>query len=110
MTNSANKIKELRDKGYKVYVYHSRVLELEEDGNLLTATVELSSPDEVREAREQGWTLLPNAGKTLVDICDEDGNPLATGMAVCGKNDNFNKTIGRDIALGRALKELSATL
>ncbi len=36
----------------------------------------------------------------------KDGTPFATGIALCSKNDNFNKRVGRKIALKRAAKEL----
>lgn len=52
------------------------------------------------------FELSHRGGVTICDIFDEEGNCLSTGMAICSPLDNFNKKIGRDISLGRALKEL----
>ena len=40
-------------------------------------------------------------GSTFCDI-SVDGTRVATGMSVCGKEDNFNRKDGRDISFKRA--------
>src|SRR5262249_30536680 len=61
--------------------------------------------------------ISPKGGKTTVTIIDIADNPIAVGEAFCApykrepapnSNDNFNRSIGRSIALGRALKALPA--
>jgi hypothetical protein len=76
-------IKQLRQQGYKVKVLHFRHLrntnEFEARGG--SATIELTTPDKT---------------KTVI------------GKSVCSIEDNYNRKVGANIALGRALKELEA--
>lgn len=44
-------------------------------------------------------------GMTIASVW-EDGVLMAGGFARCSIMDNYSKRIGRDIALGRALKQL----
>lgn len=49
----------------------------------------------------------PRGGRTIVRIFDADKNLLAEAEARCNsKLDQYNKRLGREIALGRALKKL----
>lgn len=48
----------------------------------------------------------PRGGSTAAYIYDKDGKLLAEGFSFCSDEDNFNYKLGRDIAIGRALKEL----
>lgn len=47
-------------------------------------------------------------GITEVVLLDKEGNIASIGISRCSERDPFNKKIGRDIALGRALKYLEA--
>lgn len=60
----------------------------------------------VREGEDD--ELLPWGGRTTVEIfADEKAvEPLAVGVAECSEFDNYNRKIGRNIALGRALKQI----
>lgn len=49
--------------------------------------------------------IEPRGGKTVAKIILPDGSEI-TGEARCSDRDNYSKKIGRDIALGRALKSL----
>lgn len=51
-------------------------------------------------------SVSPKGGKTEAFIFDSKGNEVATGEAVCRPDENFDKALGRTIALGRALQEL----
>ena len=54
---------------------------------------------------EAPWAIpLPFGGATYCILEDENQDILAFGYAVCSEQDNFNKKLGRTIALGRALK------
>lgn len=69
------------DNGLSAKVYHSRI--------------------------EYRGIIQPRGGRTMVEIYSvEEEAPVAVGMARCSLKDNYNKKIGRDIATGRALKEL----
>ena len=53
--------------------------------------------------------LSPHGGTTIALLYRGDAEiPSARGFAFCNETDNFSKRIGRDIALGRALKDLAA--
>jgi len=45
---------------------------------------------------------LPIKGQTLC-IIEQDDYILCTGAAFCSVHDNFNRSVGREIALNRAL-------
>lgn len=52
----------------------------------------------------------PRGGRTIARIIDESMDAtVAEGVARCNSKDNYNKAIGRRIALGRALKALGST-
>lgn len=63
-----------------------------------------------RELREQGYAISPVGGVTVCNIVNEAGESVAGGVAKCCDRDNFNKRIGRDISLGRALKNLHSSV
>ena len=105
MLHSNTKIKELEADGFVVNVHHVRKLTNTIDGEEFYAM--LYHPEEIKAAVSDGWTLSPTNGFTVVDILDKEGNNVATAAAYCNDTDNFSRTIGRDIALGRALKEWS---
>lgn len=48
----------------------------------------------------------PHGGCTFAYVKDAEGNEVARGMAQCSVLDNFDRSLGRTIALGRALKKL----
>ena len=56
---------------------------------------------------EAGHTPAPHGGQTSCCITLADGTEV-WGVAECSQLDNYSKKIGRDIALGRALKTLEA--
>ena len=57
--------------------------------------------------RKIGMTISPRGGRTVAHLV-KNGEIVVSGVAKCGPRDNFNRRIGRDIAIGRALKELEA--
>lgn len=44
--------------------------------------------------------IAPRGGMTIVTIVNDTG--IHIGVAVCSKNDGYNKSVGRKIAYGRA--------
>jgi hypothetical protein len=59
-----------------------------------------------REYRELGLTPAVKGGLTECELLDDADTVVAHGSALCSDHDNYNRRIGRDIALGRALKRL----
>jgi len=51
-------------------------------------------------------SMLPKGGNTVVEVFGGNGQVLATGESKCRPDENYNRRIGREIALGRALKQL----
>ena len=62
--------------------------------------------------KEEGMQVSPNGGMTMCFVKvkdvpeDQDDNLRLVTFAVCSVHDNFNRKKGRDISLGRALKQL----
>jgi hypothetical protein len=63
--------------------------------------------DTARSWKEGGFVLYPKGGVTEARILRGD-EVLAEGKALCRPDENFNRKLGRNIALGRALKALKA--
>jgi len=64
-----------------------------------------------REPRRPGFAeteggVSAKGGLTVVKVFDPEDNLVITAKAVCNPQDSFNKRIGRDISLGRALKAM----
>jgi len=72
-------VRSLRQAGYKVRVLHFR--------------------------NKNNDTFLEKGGKTIVQIKTPSGQEFE-GKAVCSEKDNYNKRIGLQVALGRALLEI----
>lgn len=81
-------------EGATVKVKHFR--RVGDDPNFLT----------MYDIRESGLTPSPQGGRTEAVVKTVDGRE-ALGVAECSNLDNYNRTIGRLIATGRALKELN---
>ena len=74
-----NSVKQLRQSGNKVRVFHIR--------NMKEGIVD------------------PRGGLTKIEVTLSDGTNLI-GEALCSVKDNYNKKTGVKIALGRALKNV----
>ena len=79
-------IKQLRQQGYKVRVRHSRYFRAKYAGDQAT--------------------VHARGGSTTIDITTPDKIHTVTGESFCSLEDNFNRKVGNQIALGRALKNL----
>lgn len=93
-------VSQLRNEGYKVRVRHVR---------------KFKGPNGVgaaskREIAESGLVLadclVHNGGSTSVEITSPS-NQTVSATAECSEKDAFNRKIGLNIALGRALAQLS---
>jgi hypothetical protein len=56
---------------------------------------------------DEAGNVLPRGGQTVAAVYPEGSDtPVAIAAAWCCALDNYNKRIGRHIALGRAIKRL----
>lgn len=55
---------------------------------------------------EEKVIVDPKGGKTIARIIDSEGNLISEGYAICRPDEQFNRRLGRTIALGRALSVL----
>jgi hypothetical protein len=85
-------IRELRQRGYKVRVMHSRHKQL------------------LNSIFSERWELSPQGGSTTIELTTPDKTVTVFGKSVCSLEDNFNRKVGNSIALGRALKELEVKI
>ena len=72
-------VHELRTQGYKVKVFHNRLVD------------------------DQTGEILCRGGSTVIELTTPD-NVTYTHTAKCNEKDNYNKKRGVQIALGRILK------
>lgn len=68
--------------------------------------IELIPMSQIRADKVLRDNIVAKGGKTEVAIYTKDGNKLVECEALCSKNDNFNRSVGRAIALGRAAKKI----
>lgn len=88
--------------GKRIYVAHFRRFKTPE-GKILKG---LMSKWEALE-EDPNLVPLPTGGGTFAVIYDEWHNELSRAEATCSKKDHYNKKIGRNIAIGRAMKKLT---
>jgi hypothetical protein len=81
-------IAELRKKGYRVQVLHDRPVVYQQR---LNGSVRV---------------FLPKGGVTFITITTPEGN-TATGAARCSEKETWDRKMGNQIALGRALNQLT---
>ena len=82
-------IKQLRQRGYKVRVLHSR------------STRAIANLDGSYRAE-----LLAHGGSTTIEVTTPDKQITVSGKSLCSSKDNFNRRVGNEIALGRAIEQL----
>jgi hypothetical protein len=61
-------------------------------------------------SRKNVQTVYYGNGFTVCHVEDENRNVLVTGYSFCGPLDQFNKKVGRHIAIGRGMRELKKYL
>ena len=83
-------IQSLRQAGFKVRVLHTRQYE--------PIVGRISSNFEEKQLSSKG-------GYTRIDITTPDKETTVVGIAKCSLKDSFNRKLGNEIALGRALTE-----
>jgi hypothetical protein len=82
-----NTIAQLRRSGYKVRVLHSRPkMSIQKIGGVMTE-------------------YNPKGGNTIIEITTPDGRN-AIGSSECSDKDSWNRRLGNQIALGRAMENL----
>ena len=82
-------IAQLRQKGYKVQVMHDRPVTYQQrvDGSVRV--------------------FSPKGGVTVINVTTPSGNTV-TGAARCSEKETWNRKMGNQIALGRALTQLES--
>jgi len=82
-------IRQLRYAKYKVRVLHER---------------KFQSIKKLGGVYEE---INPRGGLTKIEITTPDQSMTATGISICSNEDCYDRKVGNQIALGRALKELN---
>ena len=87
-------VRDLRQRGFKVTVHHTRhYTDVKEN---VIRQVTKHQPDLYKQAHARG-------GETAVNIFNPRTNQTYSGLSICNLNDNYNKKLGVNIALYRAL-------
>jgi hypothetical protein len=84
MTN----IKQLRQAGYKVRVFHKR------------------NYNQIQKIGGISMEVAPKGGGTMIEITTPDKIMTIAGASICSDKDLFNRRTGNEIALGRAIKAM----
>lgn len=90
-------VKSLREQGYKVKVFHDRLLV---PVNMGLVTIKTDEGDE--SLFEADIHRSERGGRTIVDLTTPEGETLS-GIAICHENDNYCKKTGVAVALCYAL-------
>jgi len=88
-------IEALKEVGYTVHFSHIRVFELPTQGKFYG-----------RRKNHPALKPLSKGGFTICTI-KLDGELVTSHLARCSHLDNYNRKMGRDIAFGRAVAELT---
>lgn len=92
-----NTVKSLRQSNYKIRISHCRNVNLKakknDDMSLTRLYKELNEP------------ITAKGGKTIVELTFNGKN--ARGEALCSIGDGYNRKLGVQVALGRALNQLT---
>lgn len=105
-------LRELEERGYTVRFSHKRIT----DKDLVAARkyndrLKDAPPEALKarfELREAKLPIASSGGYTKAEIYNEEEVLIATGETWCNPNDpSFNKKLGREIALGRAMKMMN---
>lgn len=97
---SSEEVARIMDEGPKVFVEHKRYHpETWADGSGLV----LRSSRHILTDHGSLRDVSPRGGKTIVTIILSSGREVR-GVATCSMRDNFSRSVGRKIALGRAIK------
>lgn len=83
-------IKQLRQNGYKVRVFHKR------------------NYNDIQRIGGITKQLSPKGGETFIEITTPCRTFTETGTSICSDQDLFNRRTGNEIALGRAIKSLQS--
>ena len=89
-------IKQLRQQGYKVRVLHFRHL-------ATNYNIKITSSKDIKTSYT---TKLSKGGSTTIELTTPDKSRTVIGKSVCSLGESFNRKLGNNIALGRALKQL----
>lgn len=81
-------IKQLRQQGYKVRVHHTRRQKV------------------IPKLMGNAYEVSPRGGSTTIELTTPDKQQTVIAKSVCSLEDNFNRKMGNEIAIGRALKQL----
>lgn len=92
-------ISKLREHGYMVRVSHYRFTQR---GLFSSRVIQIDNNSARAELRHH---IKPCGGKVIVEITSPQ-NETFTGASYCSEQDNFKRTIGTTMALGRAIKQL----
>lgn len=90
----------LKSEGYDVRVTHLRRWIPKNGGSPV-----LSTRNQIISADGNMEYAMATGGETKVEVTSPDGRK-ASAFAVCSDKDNFNRKIGLNIAVGRALSKL----
>ena len=91
-----SRVKREIPKGVKINVTHFRAYQDPVSGHIYFSDLPVGRRD----------VLQPRGGVTLADAFDSSGNWIDSAEADCSLRDNYNKRLGRQIAVGRLLKRL----
>jgi hypothetical protein len=80
-------VAKLRQCGYRVRVHHKRITEKHPNDKYRTVDP----------------LINPRGGETVVEITDEKSGKTFVGTAKCSIKDNYNKKIGVQLSIERAL-------
>lgn len=86
-------ISELRQNGYRIYIFHERIRK--------NRWVNVNCTTKVLQE-----VISPKGGSTVVELISPEGDKFI-GIADCNNRDCYNKKRGLAIALGRAVKEMN---
>lgn len=107
MITAVDKLRAIRDAGFRVYVSHRRHVRRMSGMIGMNTIYELQQMTRGEaKAGPRPWEILPNGGETHVEVVVVDSDrsiSIARGQAVCSTVDRFEKRKGLELAMQRAV-------
>lgn len=107
-------VKSLRQNGYKVRIIRRRVYRIIDNFDTLNTKTQLFSKKELEDYRMRfgrcaiSNQCLPFGGITIAEVLTPQGKEL-TVLTICSKKDQYCKSVGLSVVLGRLRKILENT-
>ena len=89
-----------------IKIRHSRIVQQPPNNQVIEYRPVLMTMKEIIDQDVPRDWIKARGGKTEVGVYNLSGEKLSEAVSVCSEYDGFNRKVGRDVAIGKALKKM----